>query len=253
MKTRTLTILVLTAMVAAAAGAETLSITVPDSWLKGQVKETTIPLSVTGTANVKAVPDRVVITANIYTQNKKAGQAFDDNQYKVRALTDALVAVGIPREMIATQSLTIQPVYGKTYAKVESYNVSRTLKIVQDDMGKISPVLDGLIDAGVGDIGTIQFVVKDMDKKYREAIEAAAADARSTGEKLAAAMGGRIVGVESISYDFGGYNADADRRGMMREAAADIMSGAENQMIVPSEVSGVCNVHVVFKVQYVGP
>ncbi len=236
----------------AAASAETLSITIPDTWLKAQGKETTVPLTVTGTASVKAAPDRVVITANIYTQDKKLGKAFDDNQYKTRALMDALAPLNIPREMVATQALAIQPIYGKTYGKAESYTVSRTIRIYQDDMGKISPVLDALVDAGVGDIGNIQFVVKDVDKKYREAVEAAAADARATGDRLAAAMGGRVVGVESLSYDFGGYGANADRRGLTREEAGT-MAGAEmNQMIVPNEYSGVVNVYATFKFQYGG-
>jgi len=52
MASRTKVIIITVVFVAAAvAGAETLSITVPDAWLKAQTKDTTIPLNVTGTAS----------------------------------------------------------------------------------------------------------------------------------------------------------------------------------------------------------
>lgn len=244
-------IMVAALVAAGAASAETLSITIPDAWLKAEAKDTTVPLVVSGTATVKAVPDRVVVSATIFTQDKKLGKAFDDNQYKTRALMDALAPLNIPREMVATQSLAIQPIYGKTYGKAESYTVTRTIRIYQDDMSKISPVLDALVDAGVGDIGNVEFVVKDLDKRYREAIEAAAADARATGDKLAAAMGGRVVGLSALSYDFGGYG-NVDRRAMTRDESGVMRGGEMNQMIVPNEYSGTVNVYATFKVQYGG-
>jgi len=251
MASRTKVIIITVVFVAAAvAGAETLSITVPDAWLKAQTKDTTIPLNVTGTASVKAVPDRVVVSATIYTQDKKLGLAFDNNQYKTRALMDALAPLNIPREMVATESLTISPVYKEGSTKVDYYYVSRTIKIFQDDLNKISPVLDALVDAGVGDIGNIQFVVKDLDKKYREAIETAAADARATADRLAQAMGARVVGLQALSYDFGGLRPEMDRR-----RAFDEVASAEeyNQMVVPREYAGNVNVYATFKVQYGGP
>lgn len=239
-------------LAAVAAGAETLSITIPDAWLKAQTKETTFPLQVTGTATVKAAPDRVVISATIYTQDKKLGAAFDANQYKTRAVMDALEALAIPRDKVTTESLTISPVYREASSKVDFYYVSRTIKIIQDDLNKISPVLDALVDAGVGDIGTVQFVVKDLDKKYREAIEEAAADARETADRLAAAMGARVVGLQALSYDFGGYGPtrELERRGYAMEEAG---RAEMNQMIVPGEYSGNVNVHATFKVQYGAP
>lgn len=166
------------AALAAVAAAETMSITIPDSWLRGQQQEKEQPLliNVTGTGNVKTTPDQVVITATIFTQDKKASKAFEDNQAKMRALMDALGPLNIPREKVATAALAINPVYKENSSKVDYFTVNRNLVITQDDMSKISPVLDALVDAGVGDIGAIQFQVKDLEKKRSDALEAAAAD-----------------------------------------------------------------------------
>jgi uncharacterized protein YggE len=208
-------------------------------------------LETVGTGRVKAVPDQVVISARIYTEEKKAGEAFDENQFRMRYLMDLLIAQGVPREKIATESLYINPVYKKDSSKVDYYVVDRRIKIFQDDMDNISPVLDALVDSQVDEIGSIQFVVKDLEEKYEEALEEAANDCRRKAKLLAAGMGARIVGLKAMRYDYGGLPVS----GVAREASSlnlDIRGGAFNQMIVPREVTTTVNVYATYEIVYEG-
>jgi uncharacterized protein YggE len=238
-------------LIASSAAAETFTFTIPDVYLKGgEGEEKPVLLDVTGTGRVKAVPDQVVISARIFTENKKAGEAFDENQFRTRYLMDLLIAQGVPREKIATESLYINPVYKKDSSKVDRYAVDRRIKIFQDDMDKISSVLDALVDSQVDEIGSIEFVVKDLDRKYEEALEEAATDCRRRAKVLAAGMGARIVGLKAMRYDYGGMPLSR----ATREASSwEVAGGYDyNQLIVPREVTTTVNVYATYEVVYEG-
>jgi uncharacterized protein YggE len=240
-------------LLAASAAAETFTFTVPDVYLKGGPAKEPVLLNVTGTGRVKTVPDQVVISARIYSDAKKAGEAFDENQFKMRYLMDKLLPLGIPREKIATASLSIYPIYKEGSSKVDKYAVDRSIRITQDDMDRISPILDALIDSQIEDIGDIQFVVRDLERKYEEALEEAATDCRRRAKTLAGGMGAKIVNMKSVSYSFGG----GEYRTLEREASTMGLSargGAEaySQMIVPSEVTTAVTVSATYEVVYVG-
>jgi uncharacterized protein YggE len=252
MTKRWFALIVAAALTAAGAGAETFSITIPDTWMKAvDAKEKPLLLTVTGTGNVNVAPDRVVVTATIYNQDKKLGVAFDDNQYKVSRLTELLAPLDIPRKNVATSNLTISPVYKENSSKVDYYYVSRTIMIFQDDMDHISPVLDALVDAGVGDIGNIGFEVKDIEAKRDEALTKAAADCRATADRLAAAMGARVVVLKDLKYDWGGYGADEERtRGGRYEYAAREALATDNVYIAPREVTTSVYVYATYELAY---
>ncbi|MGQ9706837.1 MAG: SIMPL domain-containing protein [bacterium] len=226
--------------------AETFTFTIPDVYLKGGKIEP-VTLQVTGTGIVKSTPDQVIISAYIYTQNKKASVAFEDNQYKMRTLMDALIALGVPKQNIVTESLSIETVYKENSAKVDYFYVSRSIKIKQEDMNTISPILDALIDAQIEEIGSIQFVVKDMEARYKEALEKAATDCKETAESIASTIGARIVNLKSLTYSFGGYYPPAPR-----SEAADELRAMEsyNQMIVPGETTTTVNVYATYIIEY---
>lgn len=245
-------VFILCLSIAAGAAAETFTFTIPDVYLKGGAAKEPVLLNVNGTGRVKTIPDQVVISARLYSEAKKAGEAFDENQFKMRYLMDKLLPLGIPREKIATESLSIYPVYKEGSSKVDKYAVDRSIKIFQEDMEKISPILDALIDSQIEDIGDIQFVVKDLEQKYEEALEEAATDCRRRAKMLASGMGAKIVDMKSMSYSFGGGYGD-----VRREASSlglHMRGGAEaySQMIVPSEVTTTVTVNATYEIVYEG-
>jgi len=244
-------VLFISVLLAVSALAETFSFTIPDAYLTKEQKQPVL-LYVSGTGNVKTTPDRVVITANIYTQNKKASVAFDENQTKMGTLMNSLLAMGIPKEMVATQSLDISPVYKENSNKVDYFYIYRSIIITQDNLSVISPILDAIIDAGIEEVGEIQFVVKNQEEKYQEALEKAAADAKNTALMLVESMGAKIVGIQSISYDYGGGYDDYNRRMMESTGAVSDYEQTYNQMIVPSQQTSTVNVYATYVIEYVG-
>jgi uncharacterized protein YggE len=205
-------------------------------------------LEVTGSASVKSLPDRVVIGATITSRDRKASRAFEDNQARMATALGRLEAAGLAKQRVATESLSVSPVY-RSDNKIEQFVVTRRLRITQDDLGNVSPILDGLVDSGVEEIQSIQFLVKDAEGQYDEALRRAVTDCRTKAEVLASGLGARIVGIQAVSYDQG--DAFAARHLAIAEQERAV-AGAGTQMIVPSEVSATVHVRVVYTLEYGG-
>jgi uncharacterized protein len=242
MRTVLIAIILTTGMIAWAA--QDITITVP-----GDIRPDKTPtLDVTGSAEIKTSPDLVIVNATIYSRNNKAGRAFDDNQTRMSNAMNKLEAMGLPHDKITTTSLAISPVYrNDNSGKIDYFTVTRNLSIIQEDLSNISPILDALVDSGVEDIGSISFVVKDMEGKRKEAMEKAAKDCAGKAETLASAMGARITGLRAIRYDMGGYG-NYDRGISLGQAEMSQM----NQMIVPAAVSTQVNVYATYTIEYIG-
>ncbi|MBN2369933.1 MAG: SIMPL domain-containing protein [Vicinamibacteria bacterium] len=200
-------------------------------------------LEVTGTASVKAVPDQVVITATLISVDRRASRAFDDNQAKMSIAVSRLEAIGLAKTKITTEALAVTPAYNDK-GKVDRFTVSRRLKIFQDDLAAISPVLDAIVDSGIEEIGAISFVVRDMDRKYDEALRQALEDCRAQAHLMTQTMGVRIIGIRSLG---------SSRAGEGGTSGGPLREGVENQVIVPNEVSARVHVRAVYEVKYVAP
>jgi uncharacterized protein YggE len=201
-------------------------------------------LDVTGSATVKAAPDEAVITATLTSVDRRASRAFADSQAKMSAAVARLEAVGLAKSKVTTESLAVTPIYRDDGKKVDRFTVTRRLKIFQDDLAAISPVLDAIVDSGIEEIGAISFVARDMEGKYDEALRQALEDCRAKTALMTQTMGVRIVGVRSLASSrvgMGGPLMD-----QMREAGS-----ATNQVIVPNDVSARVQVRAVYEIEYV--
>lgn len=200
-------------------------------------------LEVVGTASVKAAPDQAVIAASLVSVDRRASRAFDDNQAKMSAAVSRLEAMGLAKAKITTESLAVTPILNDK-GKVERFTVSRRLRIFQDDLTAISPVLDAIVDSGIEEVSAISFTVRDMDRKYDEALRQALDDCRSKAQLMTQAMGIRIVGIRSLSSSRTGQG---DYSGQSLREAGSTM----NQVIVPSEVSAQVLVRAIYEIEYV--
>lgn len=242
---RVLYLFMVFALVIPLSAAETLSISIPDSLLKSG----SATLDVSGSAEVKTMPDSVIINSSILTRDKKASRAFDDNQTRMADVLAKLQLMGVDKSKIATASLSVNPVYKQDNSgKIDYFSVSRYLRITQDDMSSISPILDALIDSGVEDIGSIQFVVKDLGERRKEAMDLAARECRTRAENLASAMGARITGISKISYNLGGVSNYVNNSNAYRESYNQV----DNQMITPDAVSTAVVVYATYNIEYIG-
>src|SRR5262245_24905655 len=62
-----------------------------------------------GQAEVRVVPDRATVSIGVETRAATAAAAATENAKNQKAVIDAIRALGIPGDQIATQAFSVQP------------------------------------------------------------------------------------------------------------------------------------------------
>jgi hypothetical protein len=153
---------------------------------------------VIGEGSVHVAPDYAQIRGGVTTKGKTVKEATDANSKVMAAITAALLNSGVAQADIKTAQFSIQPVYAppQNEPKLVGYSVSNQVIVTARALGKVSDILDRMVDAGATDIGNVAFLHSDPAKALDQAREAAVADARRKAELYAHASGftlGRVV------------------------------------------------------------
>jgi uncharacterized protein YggE len=162
---------------------------------------------VVGEGSVHVAPDYAQIRGGVSTKGKTVKEATDANSKLMAAVTAALLNAGIAQADIQTAQFSIQPVYAPPQPQAEpklvGYSVSNQVTVTVRALGKVSDVLDRMVDAGVTDIGNVSFLHSDPAKALDQAREAAVADARRKAELYAHAAGFTLGRVAWLTEDTG--------------------------------------------------
>lgn len=208
-------------------------------------------ISSSGQATIKAMPDEVGIYVRIETRNKSAQIAKDENAEISDAVLTELIKLGLERSQISTQSYNEYPEYNWDNGKQEiiGYVTNNQLKVLlkNNQVDKAGSVVDEAVNNG-GLIDYISYELSDVKQSEykKQALEAAASDAKEKAEATAAGLGKRIGKLVSVSGNDFGYNPwPIYARGEMA-TTADAKQAATN--ILPSEQEVTASVSAVFRI-----
>lgn len=172
------------------------------------VNTTKTDIGVSGTGRVSVTPDTAVASVGMEITAATLAAATNEASEKMKAVLDAIKALGVDAKDIQTSSYNVYPITnspkeGET-PQITGYRVSNivTVKIRKiDDVGK---VLDAALGAGANSVNSVYFMVNDPSKAQDEARTAAVKNAMAKAQELAAAAGVKLGAVISISDVQGG-------------------------------------------------
>lgn len=173
-------------------------------------------ISIEGRGEVTATPDTAAINSGVTTQGATAREALDLNTKAMTDLIAALKDAGIEARDIQTTGFTVSPNYvytderdDKGYTlppKINGYQVSNGVTVVVRKLADLGSILDRSVTVGANTVNGVSFSVADPSALLNEARKAAFADARTKAELYAAAAGGKLEDIVSIT-ETQGYNA----------------------------------------------
>ena len=190
---------------------------------------------VTGTSEVKVVPDRAIIEIGVEKQDPSASVAKHAEDAAARRILAALRANGIDEKDIQTTYLWLQQ--RSSYEKkqrVYFFVAAQTMSVTVRDISKLDTLLEALVQAGGNRIDSIEYEISDLRKYRDQARELAVKAAREKAEALARALGqdiGRAQQVEEIPdsarlYSLGlSANSSFEREGQARAAGPSLAAG----------------------------
>ncbi|MEM1060811.1 MAG: SIMPL domain-containing protein [Planctomycetota bacterium] len=170
-----------------------------------------------GTIEVHETAETRLVASGATLEIMIGGQAFfsGDEPFKkaeeVRRCVDGLVACGVSEDEISIADVDLSVSSGKlAKASTASYRLSVRLA----DLSRLGPALAAVASLKQAHVSRVVWTHEGVDGVRGDLLERAARSARVTGDRVAAAIGTRCVGVKDLRATvttFGGGSTDLDR------------------------------------------
>ena len=200
-------------------------------------------LSVNGTGEASAVPDRAQLSTGVVTRAGTAAAALAANARAMNAVFDALKRAGIAEKNIQTSNFQVSPQYSAekpgAAQRIVGYEVSNTVSVTVDGLDRLGPTIDALVAAGSNQIEGPTFSVADPKPLLAKAREAAMKDAVERAEAYARAAGVTLGPIVSISEGGGDTTIEPMGRpmNMLKAAAPTPVAAGEQSLTATVSVS----------------
>lgn len=212
-------------------------------------------ITVNGSAEVKVAPDEVILTVGVETHSTDIAVAREENDRRVKAITEAARAQGVSAQHVKTEFLDIQPRYSDEYERRNfiGYFARRSLSITIRKVQTFETLLSSALTAGANYVHGIEFRTTEL-RKHRDAARAMALTAaREKAEAMSSTLDARIGAPLSIQEGYSGWWSPysswwGPRSGGMSQVNAQMGDGrgASDDALVPGLISVAANVTVTF-------
>jgi len=217
-------------------------------------------ITVTGRAEVKVIPDEVIITLGVVTFNEEITTARTQNDDIVQRVYDTALAFGIEAKNIQTDYINLSPRYDYDYERQQiiGYDASKTIAVTLHDLTKYESFITAALDQGVNYILGVDFRTTEL-RKYRDqaremAITAAQEKAAAMAQGLSQEIGAPLSIVEGYDDWYSSYGrwwGGAWNGAMMQNSVQSIEGSAEYSggALLPGQISITASVTVSFDLQ----
>lgn len=198
-------------------------------------------ITVSGEGEITAVPDEAQLTAGVVTQGKTAAEALAANTRAMNGVFESLRKFGIPEKSIQTSNFNVSPQYPPYQPNntepphIIGYQVSNTVTVKVDDLGKLGAALDALVSSGANQVNGVSFMIRNPKPLLAQARAEAVKDAMDRAETYTKAAGIALGPIASISE--GGVENPRPVFFAMAKAADSAVPIAAGQQTITANVT----------------
>jgi len=170
-------------------------------------------VTASGDAEIRVVPDEVILTLGVETDDLDLGVAKKENDRRVKAVKAAAHGHGIPPERVSTDFLSINPRYRDHNLRREflGYLVRRTVVIRSPDISRFEALLSSALEAGANYVHGVDFRTTELRKHRDRARELATVAAYQKAYALAEQLDQKIGRPSRISEGYSGWHSSYGR------------------------------------------
>ncbi len=164
-------------------------------------------ITVTGNAELRVVPDEVVLALGVETLDLDLARAKADNDARIGAILAVARDHGVPREHIKTDYLEVEPRYEDSYIHRDfvGFLVRRSMVITLRDLSRFEDLLSAALTAGANYVHGIDFRTTELRAHRDRARSLALVAAREKAEAMAAEYGRTVGDPTQISEGYSGW------------------------------------------------
>lgn len=167
-------------------------------------------VSVSGQGEVRAEPDRALVTLGAESRKLKLEDARAEVTRTIEAVLKLTRDLKIDQKYVRATRINVQTEYNWDNNARErtliGYFVSRQVEVELRDLDKLGQLLEKATDAGVNQLGDPRLDSSKRRDLEREALAKAVADAKLNADAVARAAGGKVGAARTISAS-SGYSA----------------------------------------------
>jgi uncharacterized protein len=152
-------------------------------------------INVSGSAEIKVVPDEIRLSVAVESRNAELGAARVDNDIKIAAALAFLKQANVPERDVKTDFISVQPDYNVNQSRVTpaAYIVRKSIEIRLTNTVAFQAVVTGLLTNGVNLIQNVDFRTTQL-RQHRDqarllAVRAAKEKAKALTDELGVKLG----------------------------------------------------------------
>lgn len=203
-------------------------------------------IAVSGFGSAEARPDRATLLLTIEARHPSVAAAQEEAAEVTARVLEIAGDMEIPDNRVDTMSASIRPDYrwNNETEKREllGYVAQRQMRIEVHDLEKVGTVIERAVEAGVNQVSPPQLSSSKGRDAYRDALAAAAEDARQNAERLAGSLGMTLG--DAVRVDAGSAPRPPVPLGRMEAMAAD----AAPQTYSAGDLTVTASISVVFEI-----
>ena len=216
-------------------------------------------ITVTGEAEVRVIPDEVVLTIGIETSDKNLLTAKNQNDQRAKEVLSLTKKFQFDPKHVQTDHISIEPRYKSDYEKKEflGYFVKKTVVYTLKDISKFEDLLSDVLLLGANYVHGIDFRTTELRKHRDQARLLAIKAAKEKAMDMAGALGQKIGRAQSIREDnvgwwswynsrWGSRNANAMTQNVIQ---SDASPSSEYGSIAPGMIDVTTRVTVSFELE----
>lgn len=161
----------------------------------GQYQQQPPQISVSGSAEVKVVPDEIQLRVTVESRNAALEAARQDNDTKIAAALAFLKQAGLTDRDVKTDFISVQPDYDRNGSHVTpiAYIIRKSIEIHLTNTVAFQSIVTGLLTNGVNNLDSVDFRTTEFRKHRDEArllaVRAAKEKAKALTDELGVKLG----------------------------------------------------------------
>lgn len=166
-------------------------------------EEQTRTVTVNGNGFAEVEPDRATLRMSIIVREPTLAAAQKEAAAVTNKVLEMTDRMDVDRDRVDTTGASVRPDYRwnreTQEQELRGYIADRQIVVEIEDLEKLGSVIEGAVNAGVNQVSPPQLDSSRRKEAYRDALRAAAEDARLNAADLAVSLGARLGQVLSIN------------------------------------------------------
>ncbi|MFA4837497.1 MAG: SIMPL domain-containing protein [Dehalococcoidia bacterium] len=215
--------------------------------------------TVTGEAEIRVVPDEVVLTLGVETLDKDLNTARNQNDERIKRVLAGAADLGIQPKDIQTDYMSITPQYDTITTELEpgykrqkqeftGFSASKNVVITLKDISKFEDLYTFVMTEGASYLQGIQFQTTELQKYRIEARALAVKAAREKAAAMAEGLGQKLGKAQTISEGSSGWWPKSSAANAVQNIGGEGYQSLD-ATIAPGQITVTSTVTVVFELE----